>query len=262
MSVRKVPAFAVIRMDRYYRRAIRGDSDMKAEVRGVYDLYEEAQRAVQVDLVSEQRRPGFSILDASDVEVNAIADGGREYRVYIQKVTRIEKVTVPNPPPIPVTAVTSIPPKEVYTITHYEREYHDDPEWKIETCLPEAYESLFDANQRAREYFLYEVIFANEEEEDEPLDECNRDSRTLPYSVTSSSDDTDEILIEVKALRFFPSARPARQQQPPAPPPIVQQQPSGSVKRPAPHDGPLHSRRKLPRVALPDDDDDEVVCLS
>lgn len=235
---------------------------MKAEVRGVYDFYEEAQRAVQVDLVSEQRRPGFSILDASEEEVNAIADGGREYRVYIQKVTRNEKVTAPIPPPIPVTAATPIPPKEVYTIIHYEREYHDDPEWTSERCLPEAYESLFDANQRAREYFLYEVIFANEEEEDDPLDECNRDSLTLPYSVTSSNDDTDNILVEVKALQFFPSARPARQHQPHAPSPIVQQRPSGSVKRPAPSHGPSQSIRKLPRLAQPDDDDDEVVCLS
>ncbi|KAJ9094348.1 hypothetical protein QFC20_006916 [Naganishia adeliensis] len=214
------------------------------------------ERAVQQDVMGEQRKPGFSILDASEEEVNAIASGGREYRLYIQKVTRTEKLTPPKPPPIPVTTVPPTSPKGSKPSSTTSE--------NITTTQSglEAYESLNEANQRAREYFLYEVIFANEEEEDDPLDECNRDSRTLPYSVTSSNDDTDEIFIEVKALRFFPSSRPVRQQQPPAPPPIAQQRPSGSVKRPAPPAGPVQPVHRRPRVAQPNDDDDEMVCLS
>lgn len=238
-----------------------GDGDTMTEIRAIHDTYEQARIAMKQDLLREF---GWDFYDQCEVEefeeeINAVDLEGDEYRVWIKEVPRAAPPAPQRANKPPVHIAPPVPPKQVYTIIHYQREYHDDPEWTSETCLEEAYESLFDANRRAREYFLYEVIFADEEDEDLSLDESNRDSHTLPYSVSSQDDETDEIFIEVKALKYFPASRPIRQQQPP---PAVHQQPSGSMKRPVPPAAQGQPLPKLPRLAQPDDDDDDVVCLS
>lgn len=157
------------------------------------------------------------------------------YRVFIEQLHGYR----PDSPPLTTTNTSFLaqapsqpaetfrtslpPPKTVYTILHHEQLRPNNllvPGITKTRCLDEAYGSLLEANQAAREYVIRGVLVADEPErvlqseraEAEWLDgfvipngeEENRDSEDFPYSVCIAvfGPNVEEITIEVKPLDF------------------------------------------------------------
>jgi hypothetical protein len=275
----KLAAFAVVR-----RVSDEDGEDPTTELRSLWTSREDARREIKLDL---RRQFGIASFlryrDVEEDEVTATVKGKGDktyYRVFIQELRGKAALTLPpttNPsllsPPLPKPIKTSRaslpPPKTVYTIVHHEQLRSNDPLVPGITktkCLDEAYESLLDANQAAREYVIREVIVADEPEgvmeseraKREWLDgyviakgeEKNRDSEDSPYSVciAGSGPDVEDITIEVKPLDFMSPRRRLQQDAASSSSARRTSQGNAAITRPAPSGEPGPSSVKRRRT--------------
>jgi hypothetical protein len=227
---RKLSGFAVMRavMDQ-------AEEQPTLEIRGLFARIEDARREVKLDLIREFGKEFFD--EYAEVRGGSeVTAQGPKYETYLVFVQQLDgdppaprSTTNPSPSNPAETSSTSLPtPKTVYTILHHEQLRSTDPLIPRITktrCLDEAYESLLEANQAAREYVIRAVLFADEPEgvsqsesaEAEWLDgfviangeEENRYSEEFPYSIciAGTGTEVEEITIEVKPLDFVPPRR-------------------------------------------------------
>jgi hypothetical protein len=196
-----VPAFAVMLRT---HSVWNGDNE-PIKVQGIFDTRKQAKENIRHCLAREYDYESGYLDDYnsndSEEEGATTARGlnGERWKLWIQKIDR----TLPP-----------VEPKSVYTI--HRRDISKDRQSGMQDHdTGVVYETLQDANQNAREYFITEVLLETGPKEGEPYmhweewldiyhvpNEVNRDSKDLPYTAT---DDAKQILVEVKALNFVPA---------------------------------------------------------